>query len=146
MIREADESDIPAILGMGARFFEAAQINGVEYQADSVEQTLRHLLASPDGILLVLDENGVKGMLGALLFPVYFNLSHKAGQELFWWVNPESRGSGLKLLEAAEQQAKDLGAITFSMIHLHNLMPDALKRVYTSRGYAPSETHYMKVL
>lgn len=144
MIRDAVESDIPALLEMGRRFADVAELGRIAaYDPDSMERTFRHLMVSDDGILLIADG----GAAGGLLHPPYWNLNHRIGQELFWWVEPSARGGlGLKLLDALEASAKAKGAQSWSMIALHASAPERTGRLYQRRGYRPTEYSYVRSL
>lgn len=147
MIRPADERDIPALLRMGHYFFDEAGWGDVtEYDPGSMEITLRHLIDSAGGILLVAESGGaVVGMAAALLYPHYFNTDSLTGQEIFWWVDPAHRkGEGGALLDALESAAQAAGAVSFTMVSVADLRSDALDRVYRRRGYRPAERTYIK--
>lgn len=147
MIRLADERDIPALVRMGHYFFDEAGWGDVtEYDPASMERTIRHLIDSETGILLVVEAGGVlTGMAGALLYPHYFNTTSLTGQEIFWWVDPAHRkGGGAALLDALEAAAEAAGAVSFSMVSVASLRSDALDRVYRRRGYRPAERTYIK--
>ena len=140
MIREASEADIPVLLEMGGRFAAKARLGEhVGFDGPSVEATLRHLITSEDGIVLI---NGTAA-IGGMVHPHPFNLAVKAGQELFWW----SEGhDGLKLFEALEEAAKAKGARFWTMITLEALTPASLGRLYERRGYRALEHSYIKEL
>jgi GNAT superfamily N-acetyltransferase len=147
MIRPAAEHDIPLLLEMGRRFFgEAGWGDVTEYDPASMERTIRHLIDSEAGILLVAEADGeVAGMAGALLYPHYFNTDSLTGQEIFWWVEPAHRtGFGGALLDAMESAAAAAGAVSFTMVSVASLRSDALDRVYRRRGYRPAERTYIK--
>jgi GNAT superfamily N-acetyltransferase len=149
MIRPADERDIPALLRMGHYFFDEAGWGDVaSYDPASMAETMRGLIARPDGIFLVAEIDGqLVGMAAALLHPHYFNSSILTGVELFWWVSHEHRkGVGAELLEALEGGARAAGAISFTMISVVGLRSDALDRVYRRRGYRPAERTYIRML
>lgn len=65
--------------------------------------------------------------------------------ELLWFVTKGHRtgSAALRLLRAAEKEARDLGASKFSMIHLQALTPDKLRDFYVARGYSLTESHYV---
>lgn len=150
MIRAATEEDIPDLLRMGREFYaqSGAWPDLAAFDAASVTATLRHLIVSPDGILLAAEQGGsVVGMAGALLYPLWLNTVHRTGQELFWFVAPQHRrGLGGRLLTALERAAKAAGAQSFTMICEADLRADALGRVYRRAGYRPTERAYMKGL
>lgn len=147
-IRAATEADIVGLLPMGKRFFEASGYSELlAFDSDSVAQTLRNLIESEQGSLLIAEnESGPIGFLGALIYPFYFNFDHLTGQEVFWWVDKEHRktGAGLALLELTEAWAKSNGAKSFSMVALQGSMPDRMAKLYQSMGYRPNEYSYIK--
>lgn len=149
-IREATYEDFPILIDMGRMFFaESGYGDLIEFDPDSAEQTINMLIESDSGILLVAEKDKeVVGMVGALLYPFYFNLSHITGQELFWWVRPELRGgrAGYLLLRQVEAEAKSRGATTFSMIALDSVSPEIAGGIYIKSGYRASEYSYIKRL
>lgn len=148
-IREATQDDVDTVARLGRIFYEeAAWADIVEWDDASIRQTLSGLVASDDGIVLVLCREGViSGMTGGLIYPMYFNHAHRTGQELFWWLAPGERdGAGGALLDALEQTAKHRGAESWSMLALEKLRPEAVGALYRRRGYRASERTYIKRL
>ena len=144
MIRLAENKDIPLMLEMGQRFFDASGYGSeTEFNAEDTEQLFIKLM---DAHSLLTDGEG--GMIGFVVFPMFMNTSHVIAQELFWWVDEEKRSSklGLNLLKAAEATAKELGAKTFNMITLHGLGHERLNDIYLKRGYSRSENTYIRGL
>lgn len=148
-ISDATQDDVAEVARLGRNFYEeAAWADIVEWDDASIRQTLSGLVASDDGIVLVLCREGViKGMAGGMVYPMYFNHDHRTGQELFWWLSPDQRdGAGKALLDALEQAAGARGAESWSMIALDKLRPEALGALYRRRGYRASERSYIKRL
>lgn len=135
-IRNATLEDIPHLVELGRRFIAAA---GQDYRADVATATLEQLVSNETAVLLV-NEN-LTAMLGGVLYPYFFN-GERVAQELFWW----AEGSGLKLLEAFEQWAKDNDARAVLMVCLEALSPERVSRIYERRGYVPLERTFMKEL
>ena len=149
IIRDATEDDIPSIVVLGEYFYHEAGWHDVaEWDAQSITLTLHNLVKSDDGILVVLSRKGViSGMAGGLVYPLYFNMHHRTGQELFWWVSPEERiGAGRMLLETLEERARDRGADSWAMVALDRVRPTAVAALYQRRGYRASEHTYIKRL
>jgi hypothetical protein len=138
VIREATEADIPALLET-LTAFHAASNNHVALCLDTLETTLRNLIASPDGVVLMTDKGSATG---GLLHSSWFNAGHRTGAELFWWA---PAGDGLALFNALEDWAISNGAQSFGMAALEALRPDAVGAVYRRRGYRPVEHSYVKV-
>jgi GNAT superfamily N-acetyltransferase len=132
---------------MGARF---ASVSGapIAYDEESARATLLKLINSDESVVLVADENGVVGMLGAMIYRHYFNLSHITGNELFWWIDPEYRHGSLamRMFRALEEWAAQSGAHSFTVGALHAQSPEKLSRFYDRNGYSPLESTYTKVL
>lgn len=82
-----------------------------------------------------------EGGLGAVIYPDP-NSGDPLTCEMFWYMKPECRGNGMRLLEAYENWAKSKGAHRIYMIHLLELHPDVMRKIYERRGYKPVEVGY----
>jgi len=67
-------------------------------------------------------------------------------QELMWYVYPEHRRYGLRLLKHFEDAGRIAGASSVIMVLMHNSKGDQLGAIYGRKGYSPFETHYIKEL
>jgi GNAT superfamily N-acetyltransferase len=147
-VRRAETADMPSCLDMTARFHAASPISGVApFDRDGMAVTLRGMTANPRaGIWLALLDSKPVGIAGALLYPLYFNPAYEVAQELFWWLNPDARGSGAgeKLFQTLQTWAKDNGASAVFMIALADDRVDKMDRFYKRAGYQPMERTYMK--
>lgn len=108
------------------------------------------LIDSGRGIVLASferqgDKKTITGALGACLAPSPFN-GRLIAAEMFWYVLPEFRGHGLKLLRAFEAWAVESKAEFVSMVHLESLQPTKLKELYMRFGYSLLESYYLKAL
>lgn len=143
MIREATTADVPRLVVMGTRFLtESAYRGRVTINPVQMADTVHMLLASPIGTVFVAERDGeVVGMIGLLCFQ--HPISGEATvAELFWWVEPEHRGNGVRLLKRAEQWAREQGAT-----HVHMVAPTPdVGALYTALGYELLESTYQRVL
>jgi GNAT superfamily N-acetyltransferase len=147
MIRDATHADIPAMVDMGQSFFAASGYGDVtEYDPASAACTFAMLIDSPDGVALIADDDGPVGTAAALVYPFFFNHSHRHGQELFWWVNPDARGVGAGLLRELEARAVSLGAKSLAVAAVATLRPEALAAFYRRAGFHPSDSSFVKAL
>lgn len=150
MIREARLEDIPAMVNMGRDFFCASGYADITvYDAASAEATLRMLIEQESSIAIVaVADDKIVGMAAAMTFPLYLNHAHYSGQELFWWLSPQYRGTrlGLELINGLESTAKSKGCHSFVMMSLDRSMPERLDRLYRKRGYRRSEHTYIRKL
>lgn len=143
MIRDATAADIPRLVEMGTRFLTETVYSGkVPVNPPAMTRTLELLLASDLGALFVSDVGGVvTGMIGLLVFehPI---TGARTAQELFWWVEPEHRGHGVRLLARGEQWAVAAGAE-----RLHMIAPTpAVGHLYERLGYDFLESAYQKAI
>jgi GNAT superfamily N-acetyltransferase len=143
VIRDATVDDIPRLLEMGARFVrETVYAGRLVIDPDALARTFGLLIASDVGALFVSERDGVvTGMIGLLAFEHPFT-GELAAHELFWWVEPEHRGHGLRLLKRAEGWARDFGAQ-----HVHMVAPTRqVEQVYERLGYGYLEAAYTKAI
>lgn len=142
MIREATEDDIPVLLEMGRRFAAAARLDELSgYDDDSARATFEYLVSDPQGVLLVMDG----GAAGAIIHPVLFNRSHMTASELFWWVDPDQRGGGLRLFRALQDMVRERGAASLQMTTITGLGDDTLARLYERGGFRATDRNFLKV-
>lgn len=141
MIRLAVKADIPRLVEMGQRF--RAHSTYAQYLADNPKQMakLGEQLIAVDGLLLSEREGQIIGMMGFILHN-HFISGEKVAGEVFWWVEPEYRGDGLRLMHDAERRAKAAGAK-----YMHMIAPtEQVEAVYERLGYEYVEATYQKTL
>lgn len=140
-VRDATPSDIPAMVGMGRRFYRALGYdNLIPFAAEDFARALEDFIENH--IALVADG----GMAVAVVAPSFVNAGALNAFELFFWVDPEKRGAGMALLDALERRARALGAGTLSAVACETLRPGALARAYSRRGYRKMETTFVRKL
>src|SRR5439155_897947 len=115
MIREAEERDVNRLVEMGRRFIaESSYKDILGDNPVQMEELVWKLMASK-GVLVAEEKGKLTGMIGYVVFPHFISGIKTAG-EVFYWVEPEHRGVGLKLLRAVEKRAKESGAVHMQMI------------------------------
>jgi GNAT superfamily N-acetyltransferase len=103
---------------------------------------MRRLIDEPYGAIFVSERRGkVAGMIGVCAYPHLWS-GQLIGSELFWWVDPEARGSGIKLLRRAEEWMERNGCSAVQMIAPN----DRVARVYKRLGYAKLEEGWQRAL
>lgn len=143
VIRDATYDDIPQLLAMGERFAEATGLSDIiPYDAATVENLFRLLIDGDNGILLITDG----GAVGALMFPAMINANHITAQELFWWVDPDKRGHGVRLMRALEEAARERGAQSLMMSTIGALDNDGLAAFYERNGYRRADRNFLGAL
>ena len=142
MIRPALASDLDAIVAMGARFITETPYRWIALNPAQLRETAGWLLSSPDRVILVSERGGaLVGMIGLACYPHPFSGERIAG-ELFWWVEPEHRGGGVRLLKAAEVWAKAAGARRLQMVAPSPAVADMYRRL----GFAEVEQNFDREL
>lgn len=147
-VRRAKMVDLPSCLDMTARFHAASPISNVApFDRDGMAVTLKEMLPnSRAGVWLALQDRTPVGIAGALLYPLYFNPAYEVVQELFWWLNPDARGSGAgeKLFRSVQDWAIDTGAVAVFMVALDDDRVSKMDKFYRRAGFCPMERTYMK--
>jgi GNAT superfamily N-acetyltransferase len=143
VIREAEEADIPALVAMAQRFIRESSYEGkIASNADVLTKLMGNLIGSNEGCIFVSEQGSkVTGMIGAYLYVHPFSGENIAG-EAFWWVEPEYRGGGVKLMLEVEKWARAKGADRLTMI----APSPKVETLYQALGYGKLETHYQKDL
>ena len=141
MIRQATASDVPRLVEMGRRFRSETGYARVLAENPQKMTELATQLTSL-GCLLVSERAGqLVGMLGYFVYPHFISGEQTAG-EVFWWVEPECRGEGVKLLREAEKRARESGAERMQMI----APTDRVANLYKRLGYEFVEASYQRSL
>lgn len=147
MIRHAMMDDLGAILEMGEEFFKSHPISttGMPYDYDSTTMYLMDTMEH--GMLMVVEKDGdVVGFIGVGISEMPYNTDYKVAQERFFYVHPEHRGIGTKLLKEAEEELKAEGVDIISMVSLQAPGVEKVDAFYRGKGYTPVEHTYAKVL
>lgn len=148
MIRNATVSDIEEIARLGEQFHSAAGWEEIPYSRQDCASSLYQLMQMDSFICLVAESDyRIQGMAAGITSPVYFNLNHRSGEELFWWVSPEApQMTGIRLLDALEFAAAEQGCKTWQMKALARLGGERMIKLYERRGYRMSEQMFIKEL
>lgn len=143
MIREAAYEDVPDLVDLGIRFIESGKYRDkIKPNPEALAQMMFGLIDNPYGLLTVLEAKGrTIGMFGAMA-----TLSPYSGEpvamELFWYVAPESRGGGVRLLRHAENWARELEIKRFIAVAHTKKVVQFLKRA----GYEALEQQLIRNL
>lgn len=146
VIRRATVADVDRIVQMGERFIATTTYRDlIVPHPPSMALFVEALLSGKvglDSVIFVDDRGGeLVGMIG--LFAYIHPMSNQLEAiECFWWQEPEHRGSGVRLLRAAEAWAKEARAVTLRMI----APTPAVERLYERLNYRRVEASYARGL
>lgn len=140
-VRPALPIDVPQIVAMALEFLSTEYEGRIEPDAAAIGHFAEWLIASPEHLALVLEDRGgaIQGMFGALLH-VHPMSGDTIATEVAWWVNPEERRGGLRLLKAAETWARERGACRMQMI----APSPKVEQFYQRVGFQKLETVYQR--
>lgn len=147
MIRAMTFDDVPEVARLGAEFHAKAGWSEIAYSVDDCADSLTRFMETGMFIGLVADDGHIVGMIGGLISPVYFNYSHKSGEELFWYVaDGAPQMTGIKLLKAMESEARAHGCGSWQMKSLARLGGERMVQLYERMGHRASESSFLKEL
>jgi len=148
IVRNAVEADLPIYLQLSADFHAASPMQRVcEFEPDGFKEFVLGAMDNPDICILAAELNGeIVGITGGIIYPLYFSPSHKVAQELWWWLTPAARGSGVgnKMFKHLQLWSKERGAKTIFMIALEDERAEKMEKVYCRAGFEPMERTFMK--
>jgi GNAT superfamily N-acetyltransferase len=143
MIRRATAADVPRVLEMAARFIaETPYRDLIGASATHLADVLENVMADEYGVVLLSGTDAiVAGMIVVIVRPHPYS-GESTAFELVWWVDPESRGDGIRLLRAAEAWATERGVTRMQMV-----APDVrVGALYERLGYQAIEVAYQRSL
>ena len=144
MIRRAGVEDIFEVAVMAKNFESHTEFVFVDPEYTTKKYT--ELMNNGSGIMFVIEKDGkIVGGIGGLIGPDLHS-PRMIAVETFWFVLPEYRGKGFKLLNEFEKWADEKKADAVAMVHLVDCHPDILEKIYKRKGYQLIENHYLKVL
>lgn len=145
MIREANPDDFDAILDM-CEVFWGHTGHKEPFDRDHVRKMVE--FSHGQGLLLVADDDGIQGFIGAVKAFLLGSTAEKTATEWAWWVNPEKRGKmyGVGLVSALERLCIEQEVKYLNLAFMQSSMPEKVKDLYDKLGYSLEETVYTKVL
>lgn len=140
-IRLARADEVERLVEMGERFHRESTYK--EHVTHNHEQmiALATQLVAAGNILVMEFEGELVGMIGFMVLP-HFLSGEVLGMEVFWWLEPEHRGEGRRLLKAAEDLARERGAKRMQMIAPN----ERVAVLYRRMKYQFVESAYQKTL
>jgi predicted N-acetyltransferase YhbS len=144
MIRDITPDDKPQILRLVEMFFkERLEKTGTLYSPDHACAHFDLFIKAPGILALCAEEEGkIVGMIVGISSAIIF-AKELAMQEMVWYVEPDKRKCGLKLLREFERRSKELGLQYVMMVGMSG---DPVVDFYPRVGYAELEKIFIKAL
>lgn len=141
MIREATPIDVPRLVAMGREFLQTTAYHALIAENQTQMEMLASTLIDKDsGVVLVADHRGdLTGMIGLLIAPHHLS-AEPVAMEAFWWAS--TPGDGVRLLKAAEEWAREHGAVAMQMV----APSERVGALCMRKGYSLVEWGYMRRL
>lgn len=139
MIRPAVETDKTQVIEL-ARLFIDGMISESMVFDEAAANAHFDLLFKVAKCLLYEIDGKVVGLIAGIVSAKYF-CSGKSLQEIVWFVHPDHRTVGVRLLRAFEQLARDEGCDDVMLTHLEG---NDLSGIYEKLGYKRVQTTYLK--
>lgn len=145
-LRLLKSDEVPLCYEGGVSFFLEGNMPG-GFEPEAFRKSYSSLIDIGVGYIIGLfeDDGPIMGALGGMICPALFNFKTMS-VESFWYVLPRYRRgrAGLLLFDEFERYSVERGAKLLAMIHLDNLQPESLRKLYVRRGYRLIESHYVK--
>lgn len=151
MIRAATYDDIDRLVEMGKVFFEYTGYSkhGLRYDPQCAAQTMAMLVGSPAHVFLVAEVDGkVEGSAAAVAAPWHLDFRQVVYTEVWWWMNPEKRKTGVarEMLQEMEKGVTDRGGAVLQMAAINNMFVEQLGNFYEKNGYDKADSYWKKRL
>ena len=144
-IRQLDLSELDRLTEGAREFFSESSVFRGEFNPETFSVFWKDVYVADLGTIFVLvnDADEICAGIGCLAIPDFIT-GILASNEAFWYARKQFRGRGFSLVPRYEQWALKRGCRKIRLVHLIDLMPDKLARVYRKRGYSPIETTWEK--
>lgn len=144
MIEELKITEIDSLTEIANNFFASSDFLN-DFDMKVFKKNWSFFIENDVGVIFISKDKDNKptGAIGGCMYPDPNN-GELLATEFFWFVNPECRGSGIKLLKVFEKWAKEKGCKKVIMVHLSDSMPEKVSNIYIRFGYRKAETHYIK--
>ncbi len=150
VVRPMTETDLPAYLKMAAAFHEDCPVSDLmPFDPEGTAEFLTNLIGNENFRAIIAEVDGEPvGITGAALYPMFFSPENFVVQEMWWWLSPAHRGSGVaqRMYKDIENWALDSGAVAVFMIALHNDNVERMAKLYSRSGFRPMERTFVKGL
>ena len=147
-VRNATIDDLSEYVLLAQEFHAASPMHGaIAFDPEGYADFFIGAVENPDiGLWLAEIGGKVVGITGAINYPLYFNPKSNVVQELWWWLTPDSRGTGAgaKMFNCIKDWAKEKNACAMFMIALEDDRAGKMEKLYRRAGFKPVERTFIK--
>ncbi len=143
VVRKIHAREVPGLLPCARAF--CSVIPDCPLDEQSFVNFVSRVIDGGIGTVFVIEKDGeFVGAIGAIMNPDFLT-GRKSAAELFWFVQPEHRGSSsIRMLKMLEDWSVENDCHTLHMVHLECSMADKLPDMYQRMGYRKFETWWRK--
>ena len=142
MIRRATMDDHERLAELGQRFLESDYAGRTKVDPARLYDSVGSIIANESGAVFVSGSDAtLTGMIALLAYDHPFS-GERTAFEVVWYVEPEARGDGVRLLRAAEDWARREGITKMQMVAPNQRVGD----FYTRMGYEFVESSFQRSL
>lgn len=144
MIREARIDEVRKVTEFMKQFEQHTGF--VKVDVEHATKQYERFIKNNIGAMIILEDDNtgeLYGGIGVVALPD-IHCGTLTAVETFWFVSPEHRGQGLKLLKAFENWGKEKKCKRLALIHLTDSFPEILEKIYIRKKYKLVEKHYLK--
>ncbi len=146
MIREATVDDIPVLVEMARKFHSHANMEqwGLTFDPPSMGVYIEMLIFLQTANIFVLEEEDgiIVGSIAGILNPWFMDYSIVLVNELWWWVEPGSKGTKA-MKEEFYQWAKSRGTTKKIMNSISGPKEKVVQRYYKMEGLQYMESMFI---
>lgn len=141
-LRLATINDLFACSVMMKNFIQSTDYKDL-YDVTYAQEFAKTHLTNPNGVTIVIDNDGLQGMLAAIATNHPF-IPVVTTTDLCWWVEPEARGNrqGIELIKAYEYWAIEKKKAR--LVTLASMNNERVDRIYERLGYTKTEHAWTK--
>jgi len=148
VVRRATLEDYEAYLPMAKNFLASTPMGKfVPFNEATFQKFFANAVENPEVAVWIAEyENKAIGGVGAAAYPMFFNPEYVFVQEIWWWLEPESRGKGAgKLMfQEIENWTKEKNAKAVVMCAFENEKIKKIETLYARQGFQPMERTFLK--
>lgn len=146
MLRLGTSADVDIVYTMCRNFYHQADLT-FELDEQHGKQFLHTHITGPESLTLIWEKASQPAGCLIAIAPLHPFFPVRIANELVWWMEPNSRGSGsLKMFQAFEYWAKEIKKCQAISVTSTSSTDPTLEKYYQRKGYSLRESTWTKEL